>query len=108
LLGLLLLTDGQRFVTALVLFFAAAGLLLHVIGIYEVISFVTTQRTQEIGLRIALGASKLDILWLITLEGARLTLLGGVAGLLPWRIDRSNEADDSDCFGRLCALRRLG
>jgi hypothetical protein len=45
LLGLLLLTDGQRFVTALVLFFAAAGLLLYVIGIYEVISFVTTQRT---------------------------------------------------------------
>jgi predicted permease len=71
------LAQGPRFVTALVLFFAASGLLLAVIGLYGIISFAAAQRTQEIGLRMALGASRLDILWLITWEGARLTVLGG-------------------------------
>jgi putative ABC transport system permease protein len=73
--------QGPRFVTALVLFFAASGLLLAVIGLYGVISFAAAQRTQEIGLRMALGASRLDILRLITWEGARLTLLGGLVGV---------------------------
>jgi putative ABC transport system permease protein len=75
------LAQGPRFVTALVLFFAASGLLLAVIGLYGIISFAAAQRTQEIGLRIALGASRLDILWLITWEGARLTVLGGLVGV---------------------------
>jgi putative ABC transport system permease protein len=75
------LARGPRFVTALVLFFAASGLLLAVIGLYGIISFAAAQRTQEIGLRMALGASRLDILWLITWEGARLTLLGGLIGV---------------------------
>jgi putative ABC transport system permease protein len=75
------LAHGPRFVTALVLFFAASGLLLSVIGLYGIISFVAAIRTQEIGLRMALGASRLDILWLITWEGARLTVLGGLIGV---------------------------
>jgi putative ABC transport system permease protein len=75
------LAQGPRFVTALVLLFAASGLLLAVIGLYGIISFAGAQRTQEIGLRMALGASRLDILWLITWEGARLTLLGGFIGV---------------------------
>ncbi len=75
------LAQGPRFVTALVLFFAASGLLLAVIGLYGIISFAAAQRTQEIGLRMALGASRLDILWLISWEGARLTLLGGLIGV---------------------------
>jgi predicted permease len=75
------LAQGPRFVTALVLFFAASGLLLAVIGLYGIISFAAAQRTQEIGLRMALGASRLDILRLITWEGARLTLLGGFIGV---------------------------
>jgi putative ABC transport system permease protein len=75
------LAQGPRFVTALVLFFAASGLLLAVIGLYGIISFAAAQRTQEIGLRMALGASRLDILWLITWEGARLTVLGGFIGV---------------------------
>ncbi len=74
------LAAGPRFVTALVLFFAASGLLLSVVGLYGIISFAAAQRTQEIGLRMALGASRLDILWLITWEGARLTVLGGLLG----------------------------
>jgi predicted permease len=75
------LAQGPRFVTALVLFFAASGLLLAVIGLYGIISFAAAQRTQEIGLRMALGASRLDILWMITWEGARLTMLGGLIGV---------------------------
>ena len=75
------LAQGPRFVTALVLFFAASGLLLSVIGLYGIISFAAAQRTQEIGLRMALGASRLDILWLITWEGARLTVMGGLIGV---------------------------
>jgi putative ABC transport system permease protein len=75
------LAQGPRFVTALVLFFAASGLLLAVIGLYGITSFAAAQRTQEIGLRMALGASRLDILWLITWEGARLTVLGGLIGV---------------------------
>ena len=75
------LAQGPRFVTALVLFFAASGLLLAVIGLYGVVSFAAAQRTQEIGLRMALGASRLDILWLITWEGTRLTVLGGLIGV---------------------------
>jgi predicted permease len=75
------LADRPRFETALLGFFAFCGLLMAVIGLYGVISFVAAQRTQEIGVRMALGATRLDILRLIAGEGVRLILLGGVAGL---------------------------
>jgi putative ABC transport system permease protein len=64
-----------------VLLFAGTGLLLSVIGLYGVISFIATQRTQEVGVRMALGANRLNILRLITWEGGRLILLGGALGL---------------------------
>jgi predicted permease len=76
------LADGPRFETALLGLFACCGLLMAVIGLYGVISFVAAQRTQEIGVRMALGATRLDILRLIAGEGVRLILLGGIAGLV--------------------------
>jgi predicted permease len=75
------LGDRPRFETALLGFFALCGLLMAVIGLYGVIAFMAAQRTQEIGVRMALGATQLDILRLIAGEGARLILLGGVLGL---------------------------
>jgi putative ABC transport system permease protein len=75
------LADRPRFETALLGFFAASGLLMAIIGLYGVISYVATQRTQEIGVRMAVGATRADILRLITMEGVRLIVLGGVLGL---------------------------
>jgi len=75
------LADRPRFETALLGFFAFCGLLMAVIGLYGVIAFVAIQRTQEIGVRMALGATRLDILRLIAAEGVRLTILGGALGL---------------------------
>jgi predicted permease len=75
------LADRPRFETALLGFFAFCGLLMAVIGIYGVISFVALQRTQEIGIRMALGATRVDILRLIVSEGVKLIVLGGALGL---------------------------
>jgi len=75
------LADRPRFETALLGFFACCGLLMAVIGLYGVISFVAAQRTQEIGVRMALGATRLNILRLIAGEGVRLIVLGGIVGL---------------------------
>jgi predicted permease len=75
------LAERPRFETALLGFFAFCGLLMAVIGLYGVIAFVAAQRTQEIGVRMALGASRLDILRLIAGQGVRLIALGGFVGL---------------------------
>jgi len=75
------LADRPRFETALLGFFAFCGVLMAVIGLYGVIAFVAAQRTREIGVRMALGATRVDILRLIAGEGLRLILLGGVLGL---------------------------
>jgi predicted permease len=75
------LADRPRFETALLGFFALCGLAMSVIGLYGVIAFVAAQRTQEIGIRMALGATRMDILRLIAGQGVRLIAVGGIVGL---------------------------
>ncbi len=62
--------------------FAGLALALALVGIYGVMSFATTQRTREIGIRVALGAGANDILKLIMRQGIQLTLLGVTIGLV--------------------------
>jgi predicted permease len=70
----------QRFTMILFLGFAVVALLLATIGIYGVLSYVVGQRTQEIGIRMALGAQRGDVLRAFLGDGARLTLIGIAAG----------------------------
>jgi len=71
----------RRFLLFLVGLFAAAALALATVGIYGVVAFSVTRRTQEIGIRMALGAQRSDVLRLILGEGARLAILGVAIGI---------------------------
>ena len=62
--------------------FAILALLLATLGICGVMSYTTTQRTRELGIRLALGAQASNVLKLVTLQGMKLALLGMALGLL--------------------------
>jgi predicted permease len=70
-----------RFALSLFGAFAAAALLLSLVGIYGVLSFVTSQRTQEIGIRMALGADRGKVMWMVLRQACVLALFGVAAGL---------------------------
>jgi putative ABC transport system permease protein len=71
----------QRFLMTLMTVFALLALLLAAVGLYGVIAYSVNQRTHEIGIRIALGATQGVILKAVMEEGLRLTLIGSAAGL---------------------------
>jgi len=72
----------RRYPSYLIGSFAALALILAMIGLYGLVSYSVSQRTRELGIRIALGAQQKDVMHLVLGEGARLTLLGVIFGLL--------------------------
>lgn len=74
-------TAKERFSSVLLTIFALVALLLAVVGLYGVLAYSVTQRTHEIGIRIALGAKGLDIFKLILGQGMLLTCVGLIIGL---------------------------
>ena len=72
----------RRFAMILLATFAGLALLLASIGIYGVISYIVGQRSNEIGVRMALGAKPQDILHLVLADGGKLVLMGTAIGLV--------------------------
>jgi putative ABC transport system permease protein len=75
-------TAEKRFLLLLAAAFASAALVLAAVGLYGLVSYSVARRTQEIGVRIALGAQRGDVLRLIMGEGARMAAFGVVIGII--------------------------
>jgi len=69
-----------RFTMWLLALLGATGLILALVGVYGVISYVVTQRTREVGIRIALGAANTEIQWMLVRQGLILGIIGTVIG----------------------------
>ena len=74
-------TANSSFTAALVLVFAGISLLLAAVGLYGVLAYLVTQRTTEIGIRMALGARREQVLRLVLLDGLRPAFIGLVLGI---------------------------
>jgi putative ABC transport system permease protein len=72
----------RRFTLTLMVLFGVIALVLSAIGIYGVMAFAVTQRTQEIGIRMALGASAIDVLKMVVGSGMFLAVIGVAVGLI--------------------------
>ncbi|HEX4169979.1 MAG TPA: FtsX-like permease family protein [Bryobacteraceae bacterium] len=72
----------RRGIAFLLATFAAVALALAAIGIYSVISYATSRRVQEVGLRMALGAQPGQVLWLVLRQGLGVITVGGALGLV--------------------------
>jgi predicted permease len=85
--------NTERMLAELSSSFGTLALLLSLVGLYGVMSFVVTQRTREIGIRLALGATRLSAIWLV-LRDALVMIAGGTAIALPcvWALGRLVES----------------
>jgi putative ABC transport system permease protein len=72
---------APRFNATLLMIFAVVALILTIVGLYGVMSYSVAQRTNEIGIRMALGAQTRDVVLLIVSQGFKLVLLGLAIGL---------------------------
>ena len=73
---------GPSMAATLSLAFGLVGLLLSSVGLYSVMAYIVSHRTKEVGIRMALGASRHDVLKMITSQGMRLAIVGTVIGLV--------------------------
>jgi putative ABC transport system permease protein len=74
--------SGRRFNMTLLLSFAGVALVLAVVGVYGVMNYTVTLRRRELGIRMVLGAGRMDVLRLVLGQGLTLTLIGVAAGLI--------------------------
>jgi ABC-type antimicrobial peptide transport system permease subunit len=83
-------TAERRYTTGLLGLFALFGVLLAAIGVYGVSSYVVARQTNEIGLRMALGAQREDVLWMVLKSGIWMSLTGAALGLVAaWLLRRA-------------------
>ncbi|HEU4983035.1 MAG TPA: FtsX-like permease family protein, partial [Acidobacteriaceae bacterium] len=75
-------TVSASFDATLLAIFALLSLVLAAVGLFGVLSYIATQRQGEIGIRIALGAQREQVLWLMLLDGLKPAIIGLIAGLI--------------------------
>ena len=73
---------SQQLAARLLMLFGGSALLLCVAGIYGLLAYLVTQRTRELGLRIALGAQRSDVAWLVLRQACWMLIVGSGAGLV--------------------------